>query len=584
MRLVILETKPTEIPRLKRYDKLFQDITWLVIITAYIFSWLPQPGEVEIERFWVNLVVLVALVSEFIAYRILPFEKRSGFFKYSYKLKALMIGILNHFLISAYVIFTGGAHSLFVYLYSLPLVAAAVYLPLWAVLVEFGTISTLYPIFALFVAPSLGLVQVEFWHFYKIPVDVAALAFIISLTYPQAKEILAESMRNLKLAEKIKEKSLEVEAERNKLKVILAGIRDGVIALDNDTRIIFANPAAEQILKLPINKILGRPVDEILKFVDNNQKISPLEFCPIEKPTQDKVVFAKEYIKLETPANKAYVSVISSTIREAAVANLGCILTFWDVTREKQLEEMKIDFVSMAVHELRTPLTIIRGYISVLEEEIANKLTVQEFSDFQKIKIAGKQLATLVENLLNVSRIERGALRLEIKATDWESLAKEILNEFTDLAKQKKLRLIFKSEKNLPKVAVDKFRISEVLSNLLSNAINFTKAGSVTIVIKKQGKEILTAVSDTGPGIPEEAVPNLFTKFFRVSGVLEHGSKGTGLGLFIAKSIVEMHHGKIWVDTKLGQGSTFYFTVPVYSKKLKIEKGYFAEPQPVIVN
>lgn len=587
MRIVILPNQPYEVERLKRYDKIFQIITWAVIITAYGFTWLPFAPPIEINRLGATIVVTIAALSEIFVYNILPFEKTTGFIRYQYKLKGFTVGVMNHVLVTAFMLFTGGGTlSPFVFIYSLPLVSAAIYLPLWAVIFELVEIGLLYSVATAFVAPQLGVPPITgVWDLAIIPINISALTLIVALTYPQARELSKESERNFALATELARTSGEIEAERNKLKVILSGIHDGIIALDKDTRVIFANPAAERITKTEEGEMLGKPVDEIIQFSENDKKISSLEFCPIGENRQDRVIFAKEYIRVVTPKNKAYVSVISSTIREAEAANLGCILTFWDVTAEKQLEEMKIDFVSMAVHELRTPLTTIRGYIAVLEEEILKKLTQEETQDFQKIKIAAKQLSALVENLLNVSRIERGALKLEVEAVDWTNLVELVVSEFVEMAKQKGLKLIYQKPKiQLPKVAVDKFRIAEVLSNLLSNAIAFTKQGKVTVAVKKQGRHIVTLVSDTGPGIPATAVPNLFTKFFRVSGILEHGSKGTGLGLFIAKSIVELHNGKIWVETKLGEGSTFYFSVPVYSAKFQTRKNYFLQTKPVIVN
>ena len=582
---MILESSPSEIPRLKRYDKLFQIITWGVIISAGAFLWLPF--SFPINRPAAFIVILTAAISEFVIYNILPFEKKTGLIRYHYKLKGLAIGVMNHFLITAFMLFTGGGIlSPFVYIYSLPLVSASIYLPLWAVIVELVEASILYAAAVAFIAPILGVPLTGTWDLGMIPITISALGLLVALTYPQAREIAKESERNFELAQELTKTSLEIETERNKLQVVISGIHDGIIALDNDTRIILVNPAAELITKLKEEEILGKPVDEFVQFLDNNnKKISSLEFCPITKAGQDQVIFAKEYIRIQTPKNKTYVSVISSTIKEASAANLGCILTFWDVSREKQLEEMKIDFVSMAVHELRTPLTTIRGYISLLETEITKKLNSQENQDLKKVKIAAKQLSSLIENLLNVSRIETGALKLEVEAASMADLVNNVVAEFQDSAKQKGLKLIYKKPgTSLSKVAVDKFRILEVLSNLLSNAISFTKEGSVEVTIKQSANEVITTVADSGPGIPSTAVPNLFTKFFRVSGVLEKGSKGTGLGLFIAKSIVELHQGKIWVNTKLGKGSAFSFSIPVHSAKLKIAKDNYPETKPLIVN
>jgi len=159
----------------------------------------------------------------------------------------------------------------------------------------------------------------------------------------------------------------------------------------------------------------------------------------------------------------------------------------------------------------------------------------------------------------------------------------ESVGNFLPLASEKGVRLTLKCPEGLPKVLVDKFRISEVLSNLIGNAIAYTKPrGEIEVASELAGGEVVTHVKDTGQGIPEAALPKLFTKFFRVSGILEQGSKGTGLGLYIAKAIVGMHQGKIWVASKMGVGSTFSFTVPTVESEIKRSLPEKAE-SPILV-
>ena len=152
---------------------------------------------------------------------------------------------------------------------------------------------------------------------------------------------------------------------------------------------------------------------------------------------------------------------------------------------------------------------------------------------------------------------------------DWDELVNETIVNFKDQAIQKEVKLSYKKlSSKLPKIYIDRFRMSEVISNLVGNAVNYTDPGGlVEVSVETKDKELITHVKDTGQGIPEEALPKLFTKFFRVSGVLEQGSKGTGLGLYISKAIVEMHKGRIWVKSTLGKGSTFNFAVPLAKLK-----------------
>ena len=159
-------------------------------------------------------------------------------------------------------------------------------------------------------------------------------------------------------------------------------------------------------------------------------------------------------------------------------------------------------------------------------------------------------------------------MNLQKEETDWATIVEEIVNKYRPVADWKEVTIsLNKPKTKLPKVKVDKFRIGQVLDNLLSNAVDFNKEkGNIDVSIKIQGKEIITAIRDTGIGIPKEKLPELFTEFFRFSGPLVQASKGAGLGLFIAKYIVENHKGKISVESQLGKGSTFSFSLPIVAK------------------
>ena len=564
---MVLENAPEEIPRLRRYEKLFEVLTWTVIATAYLFSWLPLG--LPINRLGVHLVILTASLSAVIFYRIAPFEKRTGRIKYTFKFKGFLIGLANPLLISAYIVFTGGVLSPFFYIYYLPIVSATIYLPLAAVLTEYFEITILYILSTIILAPLAGAATPADLTLSLIPINITAVGLLIGLSFFQSTEVAKESASVRELAAKSSVQSAAIQTERNTLKVVLSGIRDGVFALDRQRRVIFFNQAAEKITSFAESEVLGKPVDEVLQIYQHTDRVTAEKFCPLDGPPIDRTVFAQNNLRITGKYKKPiFVNLSSATIKEGPQANIGCIVTFQDITHEHQLEEMKLDFVSMAAHELRTPITAIRGYIAFLADELVGKLSGDQEMYVERTKLSANQLAALIENLLNVSRIERGALKLELAAVDWVKLVESIVAEFQELADQKKLKLVSeKPNKSLPKVAVDAFRISEVLANLLSNAINFTQKGQVTVKVLAKGNFIQTSVADTGPGIPAEAVPNLFTKFFRVSGILEQGSKGTGLGLFIAKSIVNLHGGEIWVDTRVGVGSTFSFTVPVFAGK-----------------
>lgn len=383
---------------------------------------------------------------------------------------------------------------------------------------------------------------------------------------------------------KIKQLFADITAERNKLTTTIESIADGVLALDFDGKVIMVNSAALKMLGLKSGDILEKRLDDVVSISDETKEIKATDLLPKAELKEDTVLVRKNSLSISTKfGRQIFVNLTSSAIKEGMEIGLGSIITINDVSKEKELEEMKIDFVSMAAHELRTPLTAIRGYLSVLQEETQKFLTEEQKSFLDKAFISSSQLSSLVENLLSVSKIEKGAMKLEQEESDWKEILEENFNNFVPLAKEKNIKLTLDCPGNLPKVFVDRFRVGEVLSNLIANALTYTKPGGSVRITAEAGKsEVVTRVSDTGQGIPGEAIPKLFSKFFRVSGVLEQGSKGTGLGLYISKAIVDMHKGRIWVESKLGVGSTFSFTVPIAGKENRVSPKGFAKGSSLV--
>lgn len=363
-----------------------------------------------------------------------------------------------------------------------------------------------------------------------------------------------------------------LSAERNKLAVILSGIHDPVIAVDLKGKIMLFNTAAEQLMQLSNQEVIGKHLSEVFKLFDANGEILPNTFAPIRTDQFEGIIFSQTNLKLVSAKSKeVYVDLVSGKIKESQTSFLGCILTFHDVTEIKQLEDMKLDFVSMAAHELRTPLTSIKGYTELLIDEVGARLDSKHQEDLHRLVISTQNLGNLIDNLLNVSRIEQDTFNIELAPINLVTVIEETIKNVHPQAEVKQQQLTFTlPQKEVPLVMADRFRISQVLSNLLANAITYTpREGRIVVNLTHQKNTtaqeeyVVVAVTDTGQGLPKEALPKLFTKFFRVSGVLEQGSKGTGLGLFIAKSIVTMHKGKIWVESTLGKGSTFTFMLPV---------------------
>lgn len=236
--------------------------------------------------------------------------------------------------------------------------------------------------------------------------------------------------------------------------------------------------------------------------------------------------------------------------------------------RLKKLDEAKSEFISIASHQLRTPLTVIKGYISMMLEGSFGQLTPPEVESLHKVYDSNQRLINLVEDLLNISRIESGRLRFEWTYEPLEHLAESVVEELTPNAKKKKLKLEFLAEKGLPRVKMDNEKLRQVLMNLVDNAVKYTKKGWVHVRVAQDGGSVVVRVSDTGMGIDPQDMPNLFQKFSRGTGTSLVHTEGTGLGLYVAREIVAAHGGKVWAESQgPGQGSTFIVSLPGMSEK-----------------
>jgi len=381
-----------------------------------------------------------------------------------------------------------------------------------------------------------------------------------------AKLLLRRDMELHQINEELERQKEAAEAEGHKFQTVLAGITDGVMALDLERKVITANKAALQITGYQLEEVIGKNIEQLITLFEKNTEVSVSTFAPLRADPHKTIVFSAKNLKLIGKLDKvAFVNWVSGQIKESKVSRLAYIITFHDITNEVELERMKLDFVSIAAHELRTPLTMAQGYLSFLQRPTTlTKLNDEEKEFLKRVSLGTMTLNKLIENILVVSKIEQGLLKLDLKPLHLEELIVKVVGEFQNAAQSKGLALSCKWDSHIfPPVLGDAFRLEEVLSNLIHNAINYTQRGSVSLNLKVQGSWLVTSIADTGQGIPKEALPHLFTKFFRVQGPLEAGSKGTGLGLYIAKNIIEAHKGKIWVESELGKGSTFFFSLPL---------------------
>ncbi|MBI2265988.1 MAG: GAF domain-containing protein [Armatimonadetes bacterium] len=358
----------------------------------------------------------------------------------------------------------------------------------------------------------------------------------------------------------------KVVEERNKSQAFLRNIGDGVITLDENLEITSFNPGAERITFWKPEEALGRHFWELFSGSDGqgnsvNDETSARSFCFAEgiegpKPFELRVQArdGTEKVVHFTP------SVLPQKGGESGSEGIEAVVVFRDISRIRELEKMKGDFLSTVSHELRTPLTSIKGYIATMLHPMA-KFDSDQQKEF--LKIMGKEaerLGRLITDLLEVSKIENNKLEMHLQETELLPVVEKSVKKIQDVAKKHSFEFLF--PESLPPVSVDIGQIDYVLNHVLSNAIKYSPEGGViSIQAGIQDEQVFLSIKDQGVGISVDQQDKIFELFHRVDNRPNRWAYGSGLGLFIAKRIVEAHGGKIWVESVLGGGSRFIFTL-----------------------
>ncbi|RJR28247.1 PAS domain-containing protein [candidate division WWE3 bacterium] len=356
-----------------------------------------------------------------------------------------------------------------------------------------------------------------------------------------------------------------LELEREKLRVVASGIKEGIIILDPQQKVTLINKAAEELTGYGQSDVLGQHISGFLNLLDESDRpIDSNLYCPLGEIDTEGVFYHQEKLNLVTKTDTIKViNMESRKMREGSKIAVGAILILENVSTENELERMKVDFVSMSVHLLRTPLTILKGFLYNLSQPTtAAKLDEKEKTYLESAVSGAEELGMLVENVLHLSELQQGRFRINVSSVNYEGLVATVTHDFKKAAESKGISLIYIPPLyEIPMIQADFVRIREVLMNLIDNAIKFTDKGKVEVTVSKEEGLIHTIIKDTGAGIPEENIHHLFTKFYRIKDPLEMES-GQGLGLYICKKIIDAHNGEIWAESVLGQGSVFHFTLP----------------------
>jgi len=370
----------------------------------------------------------------------------------------------------------------------------------------------------------------------------------------RTQEIAESRVALMNILEDAEEAKVNAEDERDKTLAIFENFPEGILFFDEDNNLSSVNPKVRDFLRLDIKKIIGRSIKDLKK----ESALAPLiEILGTEiGEIYNKELELKNDLILEISA----IPVIRNNRK------IGILVILRDITREKTVERLKTEFVSISAHQLRTPLSAVKWTLKMLLEGDLGEISDEQRKFLEKTYKSNQRMIHLINDLLNVTRIEEGRFLYNIKSQDIIKIAQEIVASSGAMAERKKIDLKFQKPKDkILEARIDIEKINIVFQNLVDNAIHYTKNnGKVKVSVKylKDKNSILVSVEDTGIGIPKNQQKRIFKRFFRGVDAVKMETVGTGLGLFIAKNIIEAHGGKIWFESVENKGTTFYFTIP----------------------
>ncbi|OGL26031.1 hypothetical protein A3E49_03640 [Candidatus Saccharibacteria bacterium RIFCSPHIGHO2_12_FULL_49_19] len=377
---------------------------------------------------------------------------------------------------------------------------------------------------------------------------------------------------------------------------VLGAIQNGVVMVGKDNVLHLFNPAASKITGWPADEAIGLNVANVLQLLNEGGQQLPTEANPFTKALQTKQSVRDSNLWLATRSGKRVpISLIVSPILDPSSQTVSSVVgVFADTIKEREDEAKRSEFISTASHEMRTPIAAIEGYLALALNEKVAKIDPNARKYLQKASDATKQLGILFADLLTSSKAEDGRLANYPVVVEAGEIVEQVADAGRLKAKEKELgmRYIVSHDQQrasgqvmrpLYYIYIDPNRLREVLQNLIDNAIKYTSEGTITVRLTGDSTVVQIQIQDTGAGISSEDIPHLFQKFYRVDSSMTRTVGGTGLGLYICKQIIEMNNGRIWVESQLGKGSTFFINLPrlTAAKALEIQKRQASQISPL---
>jgi PAS domain S-box-containing protein len=373
---------------------------------------------------------------------------------------------------------------------------------------------------------------------------------------------------------KLETLSGELSAEQLKAEAVMSSIGEGVMVIDGSRRIQFFNKAAQDLTGWDGSSAQNIDYNLVLQLKAANDQPLAKENDPFAASWEKQETIVRNNLVMTTRADrKVQLSLSVSPILDNNKHPNGAIALFRDISKEKEVERQKDEFVSTASHEMRTPVAAIEGYISLAMNPNVASIDDRAKKYLEKAHETIAHLGELFRDLLSVTKAEEGMLGAKIEPINMAKLMQDVTEDLQSIATKKNLALVYqigpqsgKAIAPLFYIAANAERMREVVMNLIDNGLKFTAAGGVKVTIEGNDKEVTVSISDSGVGISTEDMPHLFQKFYRIDNSATRTIGGTGLGLYLCRQVIELYNGRIWVESKPGEGSTFKFKLPRLSQ------------------